>query len=168
MARREKTVTATIGRDAGKVFKIVEMGARQGEDWAMRAILAMGKTNKQNLDAADLALATASGMEGFALLATDAWRAFMAMAIEDAKPLMDEMMSCVVFLPDPANPMIENRDLDTQIEEVQTRLILRDEVVALHLGFSLRERFRTWGASLKAMIQASSNTAASPEPSEAS
>jgi hypothetical protein len=56
---------------------------------------------------------------------------------EVAKPLMQEMMACVQIQPGP-DPKIIRRMIPDDIEEVATRLRLRDEVINLHLGFSVR------------------------------
>ena len=55
------------------------------------------------------------------------------------------MMTCVAFLPDPARPQVIRQLVETDIEEIATRLRLRDEVIALHVGFSIRERL--WGST---------------------
>jgi hypothetical protein len=56
------------------------------------------------------------------------------------KPLMDEMMDCVVIQPDPTRnltrPLIED-----DVEEITTLLAIREAWFDTHLGFSLRERY---------------------------
>ena len=42
MARKESSLVADIGRDKGKQFLITEMSASQAENWAIKAILAVG------------------------------------------------------------------------------------------------------------------------------
>jgi len=54
----------------------------------------------------------------------------------DAKPLLDELMKCVKIIPDPSNRNIVRSLVDSDIEEVSTRLKLRAEVFKLHVGFS--------------------------------
>ena len=50
-------------------------------------------------------------------------------------------MSCVTVIPDPTRPQVFRQLVETDIEEIATRLRLRDEVIALHTNFSIRERF---------------------------
>lgn len=122
------------GRDKGKIFYITEMPASQAERWAMRAILALAKSG------VDLPEDIASlGMGGLAAVGV---RALAGLRYEDAGPLLDEMMSCVQYTPDPAKrhfhrPLIENGTEGDDIEEVITRVELRREVLELHMGFSL-------------------------------
>ena len=59
--RKTSLWTAEDGRDKDKVFLLTEMSATQGEDWAMRAILALMQAN---VDLPDGALEL--GMAGLA------------------------------------------------------------------------------------------------------
>ncbi len=116
------------GRDKGKIFRIQEMPAADADDWALRAMTAMGRSN------ADISgEILRSGMMGFALMCV---KAFVAAKYEDVRPLWTEMMQCVKFLPDPSNPKIVRELWPDDIEEVRTRWYLRQEVLELHTGFS--------------------------------
>ena len=42
MARKESTFIAESGRDKGKQYLITEMSATQAENWAIKALLAVG------------------------------------------------------------------------------------------------------------------------------
>ena len=42
MARKEIEITIKDGRDAGKVFKITEMGAVQSDRWATKVVSLLG------------------------------------------------------------------------------------------------------------------------------
>jgi len=125
-----KTITLTIdaeGRDKGKTFLITEMPARQAEEWALRALSAM---TRAGIDIPPNILS--AGLVG---LATFAFRSFASMAFSDMKPLADEMMACVQVIPDPGRPEVKRGLVDTDTEEVATRLRLKQEVFELHTGF---------------------------------
>lgn len=130
MARRTIDIRIeTPGRDEGKVFRIREMSASQAERWAARALLALGHSGADIPD--DIAAA------GFAGVVSLGIRAFAAIPWEIAEPLLDEMMSCVSIMPDPSRPVVIRPLIEDDIEEVMTRLRLREEVIALHVGFSI-------------------------------
>jgi len=131
--RKETYVTIDAeGRDQGKMFKLIEMSAERAENWGIRLMFALGRGG---VDVPPGALD--GGLESLAVLGV---RALAALRWEDAKPLLDEMMACIVMVPDPARPQVIRQLVETDIEEISTRLRLRDEVVALHTGFSIRER----------------------------
>lgn len=126
-----KTLTYTVtdeGRDKGKQFILTEMPATQAERWGMRALMALIKSG------VDLPEGVASG--GLQALAVFGFRAFGAMSFADAEPLLDEMMACVTYVPDPGRPQVVRRLMDDDIEEVVTRLKLRAEIFKLHVNFS--------------------------------
>lgn len=128
MARKEIYYTVEDkGRDQGKVFFIREMAASQAEWWAIRAGLAMAK-NGVNLpdNFSDMGMAGMAkvGLEMVAQISPD-----------EARPLLDELMKCIQFVPDPANQSIKRALIDDDTEEVVTRLKLRSEVFKLHVDF---------------------------------
>lgn len=128
MARKEIYYTVEDkGRDQGKVFFIREMAASQAEWWAIRAGLAMAK-NGVNLpdNFSDMGMAGMAkvGLEMVAQISPD-----------EARPLLDELMKCIQFVPDPANQSIKRALIDDDTEEVMTRLKLRSEVFKLHVDF---------------------------------
>jgi hypothetical protein len=158
MPRRTETITISIeGRDKGKVFVLTEMSATQAEKWATRVFLALGQSGIEVPD--DIANAGLAGM------ATLSMRALVGIPWHLAEPLLDEMMSCVALMPNPARPMtlISGPLLDDQIEEVSTRLKLREEVISLHLGFSLAESISKFRTSVTQTTELTSNTATSLE-----
>lgn len=130
MARKELIFTPTDGRDKenGMQFKITEMPAAQAERWAMRAIMAIMKSGMELPDDFEK-----NGMAGLAQLGI---RAISSLDWPTAEPLLDEMMSCVTVIGDPSKPQITRPLLDSDIEEVQTRLKLRLEVLKLHVDFT--------------------------------
>ncbi|WP_233867101.1 hypothetical protein [Paraburkholderia adhaesiva] len=125
-----KTLAYTVqaeGRDRGKVFHLTEMPADAGERWAIRVLLAIGR--------AGVDLPPGIEHEGMAALARIGLSALMRIDFSDAGPLLDEMMACVRFQPNPANPAIVRELVPEDIEEIATRLALRREVMRLHTGF---------------------------------
>lgn len=144
MARKESSFVADIGRDKGKQFLVTEMSASQAENWAIKAILAVGNAGIEIPD--NLA------SQGMAGLMAVGYMNLLKIPFEAAKPLLDEMMSCVQIIPS-ANvkrPLIED-----DIEEVQTRLKLRKAIWDLHMDFFLGESQSTLGSEIPA-----------PQPSE--
>lgn len=140
--RKSKVLTITAdGRDRGKSFLIVEKSAFETERWATRALLALSRAGadvpEDTLHAGALGILIA-GLGGLRQLPFD-----------DAEALLAEMMPCVSFVPDvgvkdPSNPdrplcrplLFPDERGDGDIEELQTLLKLREEVLELHLGFS--------------------------------
>lgn len=115
------------GRDKGKTFLITEMPAMQAEKWAIRLLLALTK--------AGVEVPEGEGMAAVAQL-TASPTLFGKMHFRDAEPLLDEMLSCVEFIPDTAKTMARGLMVE-DIEEVTTLLKIRMEVIALHTGFSM-------------------------------
>jgi hypothetical protein len=139
MARKTLRYTvADAGRDSGKVFVLTEMPASQAERWGTRALMGMVKGGAQVPDEfveiggmAGLAAMAGLGRRMIAFIAS----AFASMPFDLAEPLLDEMMGCVQSQPNPADPRITRVLTESDIEEVQTRLKLRAEVLKLHLDF---------------------------------
>jgi hypothetical protein len=126
--RKTLTYTETAdNRDKGKVFKLEEMSADQAEAWALKAFFAImnaGIDVPDNL--ADL---------GFAGIATAGLNALGKVDYETARPLLDEMMTCIQIIPDPAKPNVARALFPGDIEEVATKLKLRKAVFDLHVAF---------------------------------
>lgn len=127
MRKTELFTVEREGRDKGKTFKITEMSAMQAERWAMRAFFAMANAGVDVPD--DVADA------GMAALAEFGLKALGAIRWEDAEPLLNEMMECVSFVPEPAKSDQARKLMDEDIEEVSTRLELRKAIWDLHTGF---------------------------------
>lgn len=115
------------GRDKGKCFVITEMPALQAERWAMRALLALMRSNPELPEGTEL-----SGMAG---LASAGLKALASIRWEDAEPLMDEMLSCVKLMPDINRPAVVRPLIDGDIEEISTLLELRKQIWGLHTAF---------------------------------
>ena len=151
MARKEASFIAEIGRDKGKAFHLTEMPATKAENWAIKALLAVGNSGleiPENL--------AAQGMAG--LLAVG-YMNLLKIPFEAAKPLLDEMMDCVQFVPSPSikRPLIED-----DIEEVQTRLLLRKAVWNLHMDFFLSESKSTSESKAQAKTETDTLTIKPP------
>jgi tail assembly chaperone len=141
--RKEITVTISAeGRDQGKVFYLREMSAVRAEKWATRVLLALGRSGAKIPD--DV------GMSGLAGLAAIGLRAIAALDYRDAEPLLDEIMTCVQIIPDPSRPMVRRATIEDDFEEVMTLVQLRDEVLSLHLGFSIAASLSKLAASTMA------------------
>lgn len=116
------------GRDKGKVFLITEMSAEQGEDWAMRVLLALMQSNVQ-VPEGFLEL----GMAGLAEMGL---KALSGITWGLAKPLMEELMSCITIIPDSRKTHVSRSLVPDDIEEIATRAKLKWEVLHLHVDFS--------------------------------
>lgn len=157
MARKTAIITIdSPGRDLGRVFEITEMSATKAERWATRALLALLRSGVEIPE--DIASA---GLAGVAAMGV---KAFSGLAYADAEPLLEEMMSCVVVVPDPTRPHVKRpiRN-DDDIEEISTLLRLREEVITLHTGFSLGD-FRSRLMTPTLIPDGSLNTGTSPVP----
>ena len=129
MRRQTKFIVQNEGRDKGKQFVITEMSPYQSEMWAFRAFMGMISGGVQVPDHL-----VAMGMPGLIEMGLGA---IGKIPMDLAKELFDEMFTCVQYVPNPARPEIAPRDpLPDDIEEVTTRLILRKEVLRLHVDFS--------------------------------
>lgn len=130
MARKTMEVTITAaGRDKGKLFFLTEMPASQAEEWAMRALMALTKAGVEVPD-------PSSGMAGIAVAGL---QSLGGLSFPEVKDLLKEMFACIKLVPDPKVKSVMRDLVEDDIEEVQTRLMLRLEVFALHTGFSVAE-----------------------------
>ncbi|KVP59345.1 hypothetical protein WJ91_12785 [Burkholderia ubonensis] len=125
MARKTSTFTAADGRDAGKRFLITEMSAARSEEWAARALFAAMSCGVEVPD--DVLNA---GLAGVAAIGV---KSLGRVPFELVKPLFDEMMDCVQYEFEPGRPGGARALIESDIEEVATRLKLRKAVLDLHL-----------------------------------
>lgn len=164
MALRTAAVTiAREGRDKGKSFILTEMPAAKAEEWFIRAMMLLSRSG------ADVPPDIfRHGAASFATMGLGAALSGLGKAPwAEVKPLLDELFSCVAFSSPAGMTISIPGQVDSQIEEVATRLQLREEVLSLHLGFSLAARISTLRAAAAALIVDSMlNTATSPPPSE--
>lgn len=154
MALKTTTVSITDpdSRDNHKVYKLTEMPASKAEKFAVRAFLALARGGveiPENIKDA--------GMAG---LATVGFSMLSKVEFVDAELLMDEMMTCVTFIPNTQSPDFSRNLVESDIEEIKTRVRLRAEVFALHTGFSWADA----ASRLNSMIPApaSQDTKTSP------
>ncbi len=142
MARKTKIIKDELkGRDAGKVFLITELDAWAAEAWATEALFAMmnaGVDIPEGIENAGLAGVAALGLS-----------ALTKVPYDKAKPLIEKMMSCVQVVLAVTRPLIAD-----DIEEVGTLLLLKKEVLLLHLDF-----FTSGGASILGSAAASTTPA---------
>lgn len=138
MARR--TIKVTIPgvrsenageRDNGKIFTITEMPADQAERWCLKARIliseAMGIATAEPANAGEAAALAKIGID-FGNLRI--WRAL-------ADPSLDEVWAYIEYQHAPRQPPTPIVDGENSpIEEIDTRLKLRAEALALNLGFS--------------------------------
>lgn len=125
MARKQATVKIDAkGRDFGKVFLITEMPASQSEEWAGRALFAMLNAGVEIPDSI-----VGGGLAGVASLGISA---LTKVSFDAAKPLLDEMFTCVQVQP---SATVTRALIEDDIEEIGTRLRLRKEVFNLHTDF---------------------------------
>lgn len=151
MARKEKIFTVEAkNRDHGKSFKIVEMSARQAEEWAIRVACAVMGTGvnvpdgvmnalsklgaEKPEDPAARELHDAVMANGMVALAKFGITALAKVPFEESKPLMDELLSCVSFVYDPAKQASIPLD-ESHIEEASTWFRLKTEAFKLHVDF---------------------------------
>lgn len=132
MARKQLDIVISAeGRDKGKMFQITEMPSTKGEKWAIRALLALGRSG---IDIPDDMMS--QGMAGLAnAVATWGIASLMKCDFNDLEPLLDEMTACVKCVPDTTRPEVTRALVEDDIEEVVTRLSLRKDILALHIDF---------------------------------
>jgi len=120
--RKEIEITIEDGRDTGKVFKIVEMGAVQADRWATKALCLFGRAG-QNISALGK------------MNIVDLLSAFSSVQYEEAQPLLDELLACASFKKDGVYVNLKGSMVDATIEEWTTLFRLRVEALKLILGF---------------------------------
>jgi hypothetical protein len=131
MARKTSTYTVdSEGRDKGKQFLLTEMPATKAEDWAIRVMLALGAAN---VDIPEGALQL-----GMAALAEIGLKKLFAIEAAAIRPLLAELMECAELVPNPQKPQVKLAYpmFESQVEEVKTLLLLKWEVLKLHMDFS--------------------------------
>lgn len=124
MARKIVEFSATKGRDAGKTFILNEMSAEQAEWFAIKCFLAVGSSGTEVPDEYQ--------SQGVAGLLAYGVQALFKIRKEDAKPLLDEMMDCVLIK---MSEKVKRPLVSDDIEEVSTRFEIRKELLSLHTGF---------------------------------
>ena len=124
-------------RDKGKLFLLTEWSAERAEKWAIKALLAFNRGGGQ-VPVQDV---IGAGMEGIFYLGM---QTFLRGQMQPGEviPILDELLECVKFIRDkdkrdPAGNVVATDLVSADdVEDTQTRLWLRGEVVKLHTGFS--------------------------------
>lgn len=132
MRKTERLTITTEGRDKGKTFILTEMPCDQGERWALRALLALTNTG-----AAIPEEALGAGMAGLAAVGIQALGMLDAAQVQ---PLLDELWPACVRIVPPNEKLMPQEILpgvNSQIEEVKTRLEIYVALFKLHTGFSM-------------------------------
>jgi hypothetical protein len=131
--RRVETITIEAdNRDSGKVFIVTEMNALPTEKWALRALLAFGKSGgklpKGFEGAATVALSNSVESQGMDILEN-----LLKLDYDLIEPLLKEMLDCVqIKMPNMAMP---RKLVANDIEEISTLLKLRIAVLNIHRAF---------------------------------
>lgn len=130
MARKVITHTVTKeNRDKGKSFVITEMSAVQGHEWATKALFAMLNSGADMPD--EMA---AMGLAGLAVMGMGA---LTQIPHAVAKPLLDELLTCVQI----EQEKVTRKTVPEDFEEIMTIFDLQREVLTMHLapfGFGAR------------------------------
>lgn len=133
MARRTKVVEIQDdNRDKGKRFLLTEVSATDGQDWAIRACIALGSSD---IDLPkDLHLA---GMAGVLIIGLQKMRSGLNYSL--LKPLINDLTACIQVMPDNNNLSIVRKLIPDDIEEIITLTKLQGQVIELHSGFTWDE-----------------------------
>ena len=150
MRREVDIVITAAGRDRGKIYRIRELSAVAAEEWftrAMQMLVRAGVDVPSNI--------LEEGAMGFVTMGIGACLTGLGKApYDDFKTLMDQMLVCIVgFKEQSAAPMVEILPVIlNQTEEVGTLIKLREEIISLHLGFSLAAKLSTYREAVVALI----------------
>ena len=158
--RKTKYLTISAeGRDKGKAFLITEMDAFRAEKWGARALNGLARANVEIPDTV-----AGAGIVGVFVMGL---KMLFAMDYAVAEPLLDEMMGCVQYVHSadvPPRPIVGPNSVAGDVEEPMTLVNLREEVFALHVGFTVAEAVSKL-TSVMSPLPTSSNTSTSPEQS---
>ena len=139
MARNTSVVVIeTEGRDKGGVFTLTEMSVVDATDLCLRA---MQMVARGGVDIPPHIFQM--GAAGFVTMGAGAILAGLGKTPwYEVKPLLDALLPCVTSYQPPGGqaPLRGWQVISGQIEEPATLLQLYEEVVSLHLNFSIRDR----------------------------
>lgn len=163
-----RTATVSItreGRDKGGLFVITEKPALPATEWFLRAmqiLVRSGADVPSNI--------MQMGAAGFVTLGIGTVLTGLGKAPwYEVKPLLDELLSCILsYQPPGAAAPITGPQALAQIQEPATILQLHEEVVSLHLGFSLAAKlshFRGIAAQMIADLSPNIETSTDTSPS---
>lgn len=164
MLREATYVVAREGRDKGGTFVLREMPAIPASNWFLRAMQLLARAGMEVPSNVMQA-----GVQGFLVMGLGAVVTGLGKAPwHEVKPLLDELLTCVVsYQPAAGEVALTNwKAIEGQILEPATVLQLYEEVVSLHLGFSLLARLSEYREMARKMIAESGlNTETSTEAS---
>ena len=124
-----KSKVVTIKDDGeDKKFLITRMSAVATEEWAIETFFALANAGVEVPD--DIAAMGFAGILGIGI------GALGKVEYAKAKPLLDKMMSCIQYIPDPNNEAVVRRLVDSDIQDFRNILKLRKEVFSLHTDFT--------------------------------
>jgi hypothetical protein len=123
--------TEALGeRDNGKTFVLTEMDAYAGQDWALRALLAVAASGVQ--------LPPGALGAGWAALAPFAATALLDASYSELRPLLAEMLAQAQYQHDPKHPTQPiAAGPNCVVEEIKTFFILHKALFKLHTGFTV-------------------------------
>lgn len=128
MALNSKTITIEKGRDAGKMFVVTEMPVTKADNWAMRAMFALANAG---IDIGDVS--PSMGMMGIGQVAI---KALANIRAEVGIPLLNELLDCAQIVPSGGNA--RQIEMDSDIQDITTLLLLRKEALVIHIGFLMQ------------------------------
>lgn len=137
MTRRvtDKIITAE-GRDKSKRFKLTELDAYSGEEWANTFFFAIANAGGKLPDEV-----MNKGMAGLSAIGVGSaiLQAMRTLQYETVKPLFDQMLTCIVLVHAADQPPLPIRpyDVNCPVEEISTFWTLRLAWIELHTGFSV-------------------------------
>lgn len=134
MARRNEYFTVDKEcRDFSKTFCITEMAAFDAESFAIRAGLAILKSNP-SLPPNMIERITDKTIT-FEDIAALGFGLFAGVDYHDLKPLLDDLLGCVQIIVDKKSMIMRHLE-DEDIEELSTLIELRKRALGLHINFS--------------------------------
>jgi hypothetical protein len=168
MGRRTEHLTVTReGRDQNGIVEIREMSAYDATELCLRAMQCVARGG---VDIPPELLQM--GAQGIVVMGAGAIIAGLGKTPwYEVKPLLDALLTCVVSYQPPGaiQPVRGIEVIKGQIEEPSTFLWIYEEVVSLHLGFSLRERLSSYRTMVTTMINdPTPDTSTSSDPSASS
>lgn len=160
---RSEHLTVTVpGRDQGGIIEIREMPAYDATELCLRAMQCVARGGV-DIPAEILMM----GAQGFVVLGVGAIIAGIGKTPwYEIKPLLDALLACMVsYQPPGGTAPIRGLDaIKGQIREPSTFLWIYEEVVSLHLGFSLREQLLSYRTSLMTMTENTADMPTSTDP----
>lgn len=135
--RKEETITINGGRDNGKKFHIIEMGAYQTEAWATRAILLLLSNNielPEDVNAEDL-----QGVEALGSIMKHGLSLLSKIEYEKVKPLLNDLLGCCYFVAEGTETQLTEKNVETIVEDMKTLFMLKKKAFGLHFDFFQKE-----------------------------